>query len=401
VTEVLVVGAGPAGSLAAWHLAQAGVRVQLIDRSSFPRNKLCGDTLNPGALAILDRLDRVRSGADGPATLGGLVRGRALAIAGMMVTGPGGTQVVADYPRALRGASITRRDLDLLLAGAAAEAGAVFDTGVTAHAPIVSNNRVVGVRVRAGGRDLELRARVVIAAEGRASRVAGALGLSRFARAPRRWAYGAYFGGVAGLTARGEMHVRGGGYLGVAPLPGALANVCVVHESPRGAPAPKLDQRQVIADAIARNGVLRDRFGSAEQVSDVVVLGPLSVEASAAGMPGLLLAGDAAGFVDPMTGDGMRFALRGGELAAEAALRELRTGEPAHEGLAADRRREFSPKWRLNRALRALVGSSAGVALAACIARRWPAPVEYLVGAAGDIRLAAENHRGAEKGHMV
>ena len=62
----------------------------------------------------------------------------------------------------------------------------------------------------------------------------------------------------------------------------------------------------------------------------MTVLGPLAVNARAAGCPGLLLAGDAAGFVDPMTGDGLRFALRGGELAAQAALDELASGQPAY-----------------------------------------------------------------------
>src|SRR5688572_32243098 len=60
--DVIVVGAGPAGTLAALRLARAGVRVRLIDRATFPRDKLCGDTLNPGSLAILDRL----GGPEGP-----------------------------------------------------------------------------------------------------------------------------------------------------------------------------------------------------------------------------------------------------------------------------------------------------------------------------------------------
>ena len=80
----------------------------------------------------------------------------------------------------------------------------------------------------------------------------------------------------------------------------------------------------------------------------------VAVDAAAVGAPGLLLAGDAAGFIDPMTGDGLRFAIRGAELAAAAALRELETGGPAHADLAAARRREFAGKWRMNRALRAL-----------------------------------------------
>jgi menaquinone-9 beta-reductase len=126
----------------------------------------------------------------------------------------------------------------------------------------------------------------------------------------------------------------------------------------------------------------------ARQVSPVTTLGPLAIDARAAGCPGLLLAGDAAGFVDPMTGDGLRFALRGGALAAEAALRELDTGQPAWRDLGAARAREFSGKWRVNRMLRTLVGSPRGVDVAARVAQLWSAPVRYLIGVAGDVRLA-------------
>ena len=77
------------------------------------------------------------------------------------------------------------------------------------------------------------------------------------------------------------------------------------------------------------------RFAHAGLTSAPTVLGPLAVEATVAGAPGLLLAGDAAGFIDPMTGDGLRFAFRGGELAAYAALRVLTTGwQDAHVHLA-------------------------------------------------------------------
>jgi len=133
--------------------------------------------------------------------------------------------------------------------------------------------------------------------------------------------------------------------------------------------------------------VLRERFVDARQISEVTSLGPLAVECRAAGYPGLLLAGDAAGFVDPMTGDGLRFALRGGELAAEAALRELATGAAACISLQAARAKEFGSKWRLNRGLRALAGSPRSVAIAASLSKRWQAPVRALVRLAGDVSL--------------
>jgi flavin-dependent dehydrogenase len=323
---VVVVGAGPAGSIAALVLARHGVDVRLVDRSDFPRDKLCGDTLNPGSLAILDRLG-----------LGDRVRARALPIAGMVVTGPHGARVACDYPSGLAGAAIARRDLDSALLDAAIAAGVDFVPASPVRGALIEDgSRVTGVRVGKG--EQRMAARVVIAADGRRSRLGFVLGLTRFAAAPRRWAFGAYFTDVEGLTSRGEMHVRTDGYTGVASLGAGVANVCVVRELVNGK-AARIPSDQVIARALAGDPALRERFAGARQISAVAALGPLAVEARAAGCPGLLLAGDAAGFVDPMTGDGLRFALRGGELAAEAALFELQTGVSACNRLEEARRR--------------------------------------------------------------
>jgi flavin-dependent dehydrogenase len=121
-----------------------------------------------------------------------------------------------------------------------------------------------------------------------------------------------------------------------------------------------------------------------------VVLGPLAVDVDhGAAIDGLLVAGDAAGFIDPMTGDGLRFAVRGGELAAAAALRALAHGwRGVHAQLAGERRAEFSGKWRFNRALRALVASPRAVDVAALGARIAPAVMERVIAHAGDCYLS-------------
>ncbi len=125
-------------------------------------------------------------------------------------------------------------------------------------------------------------------------------------------------------------------------------------------------------------------------VSPPVVLGPLAVDASAGAFDGLFLAGDAAGFIDPMTGDGLRFAIRGGELAADAALRVLAQGwKGAHAALARARADAFRGKWRFNRALRALVGSPRAVSAAAAGARLAPGILRAVIARAGDCHLAA------------
>ena len=375
--DVIVCGAGPAGSVAATVLARGGARVLMLDRARFPRDKLCGDTINPGALAVLRRLGLAEA-----------FEAAALPVDGMIVTGERGVRVRCAYGQGLRGLAIARRDLDAALARGAVRAGVRFEDGVLVRGPLIDTRggdggeaRVRGV-VIAGrdGRDVRVPAPLVIAADGRRSRLALPLGLVRHPASPRRWAIGGYFEGVAGVTSFGEMHVRRGRYIGVAPVPSGLTNVCVVVPAGERFVARALLERTVAADP-----QLRERFAGARLASAAAVIGPLAVDADAAGVPGLLLAGDAAGFIDPMTGDGLRFAVRGGELAAEAALDALAHGWPGvHARLAAARRRAFAGKWRFNRALRALVASPRAVDLATVGGRLAPRAFARLVTHAGD-----------------
>jgi flavin-dependent dehydrogenase len=189
---------------------------------------------------------------------------------------------------------------------------------------------------------------------------------------------------VIGLTEFGEMHVRAGRYLGIAPLPGGYANACVVT-----ADRDELRDRDLLTRSIAQEPDIAPRFAAARRVSAPTMLGPLALETTGAGTTGLLLAGDAAGFIDPMTGDGLRFAFRGGELAAEEALRVLNEEwNGAHLRLDAARQREFRGKWRFNRSLRALVSSPIAVRAAGFMASLSPAALRQVVSYAGDTGLA-------------
>jgi flavin-dependent dehydrogenase len=196
---------------------------------------------------------------------------------------------------------------------------------------------------------------------------------------------GTRYEGVDGLAARGEMHIRPGHYVGIAPLPGGVANVCVVTPCRAGFDDPA----GVIARALAGDARLVDRFASARGVEPCSVLGPLAVDARAAGMPGLLLAGDAAGFIDPMTGDGLRFAIGGGWLAAQTAIEWLARPElRAWAQLARRRRRAFGWKRGFDRVLRRLVASPASLRVAAAGAAVAPFLARQLVTLAGDVVLA-------------
>ncbi len=166
--DVVVAGAGPAGSSAAYWLARAGLDVLVLEKSHFPREKVCGDGLTPRGVAALAAM-----GID--TTDDGWVRHRGLRVHG------GGQVVEVDWPRLARwpagGLIRTRADLDAQLARHAVAAGADIRFGVTVTEPLLDDaGRVCGVRTADGE---EHRATLVVSAEGLSGRLAKSLGLSR------------------------------------------------------------------------------------------------------------------------------------------------------------------------------------------------------------------------------
>jgi flavin-dependent dehydrogenase len=378
--DVLIAGAGPAGAIAARALALSGARVLMVDRERFPRDKLCGDTLNPGAIRLL---------AEAGLTGGALATG--LPIAGMRVTGPHAS-VVAAYRQHQHGVSLLRRDLDAWLVEQAVAAGARFESGLTAQSALTLESdgmpAVRGLILRdRSGAVTRMPASVTIAADGRRSAVARSVGLGSSPTVPRRWAYGGYFPLEAGESQTsgpvfGEMHVRSGWYAGVIRVPGDLVNVCVVVEHPEHGGVPLALMRHYLG----RDPELRRRFGDQTPIGPLTVLGPLAVDMPNPGVPGLLLAGDAAGFIDPMTGDGLNLAMRGALLAADEATRVLESGDwtGAVERLKDRRMAAIGSKLRFNRWVRALTASPISVRTAGLAARIAPGLVRRLVVAAGD-----------------
>lgn len=372
--DAIVVGAGPAGAVAALTMARAGARVLVVDRATFPRDKLCGDTLNPGAVRLLDELGL------GPAILAGRPR-----LHGMRVTGPSAS-VRCRYRPPAAGIAIRRREFDMALLEAAIRAGARFEPGLAVRRLLTDRaGHVRGVVFarHPTAADVRMPALIVIGADGRRSVTARHAGLHVPSRI-RRWAFGAYATGIAGMTDLGEMHVRPGSYCGLAPLGDGLVNVCVVTTPPPGTRGV-LD---VVRGVVSRDEELSERFATVRFEETTSVLGPLAADVRAVGVPGLLLAGDAAGFVDPMTGDGIHLAMQGARLAAGEALRaiDLGTFAEAVTRLARARHRRFGGKVRFNRVVRGLVQVPALLGLASLGARLAPAAIDRAVAYAGDVR---------------
>ena len=221
--DVLVAGAGPAGSAVAALLARAGHRVRLVDRAAFPRDKACSEYLGPEAVRHLDALGVLP-----------VVEPSGSALPGTTVIGPRGARLTGRFAEAggtpfrPDGLSVARRILDAALVDAAKRAGAEVREGMTVTALLYEEGKVGGAVVRdQAGRLTTIRSRLVIGADGLNSIVARKLG-ARTRGFPARVAFVAHVADVPGLTGEAEMHVGHQGYVGLNPIGGGLANVALV-----------------------------------------------------------------------------------------------------------------------------------------------------------------------------
>lgn len=339
-TDVLIVGAGPAGSAAAITLARRGRRVTLIDRALFPRDKPCGDYCNPGAAQALRDLE----------CLSEVMAAGASPIPGMVVVAADGTMCEARFPQG-RGLLIPRRRLDAALLDRAARAGADVIEGWTAAEVCLDGN---GVEIRSAARDTHrIRARLAIGADGRSSVIARHLGL-RAGIPSGRYTVGAYFSGLPQTAPNGELHLGDGFYCGVAHFGGGAANVCMAL--PRAFFARRTEER-VFADALRRLPRLADAMTGARRESAFRSAGPVGFGRSRLVKDRIMLAGDAAAPMEPMTGQGIYHALRSGILAAEGAASALEGGDRSDRPLhryARRHAREFAGTRAVARALQLL-----------------------------------------------
>jgi geranylgeranyl reductase family protein len=321
--DVVVVGAGPAGSSAAWWMTQAGLDVVVLEKAAFPREKVCGDGLTPRGVKALDDM-----GVD----TSGWVRHKGLRVAG------GGQVVEVDWPRLSNwpGYSLVcrRSELDARLAGHAQGAGARLHTEVTVTDPLLDEaGRVAGVRFTAGPdkQPGEVPARLVVSAEGLSGRLAKSLGLDRREDRPlgiavRRYVESPrtdddYLDISFDLAPGGPTAESMPGYGWIFGMGDGTANVGFGLLDTRRADGG--DHREVLRRWLDTFPA-EDRLGEEHAVTPLRGAGlPMALHRQPAYTRGLLLTGDAAGTVNPFNGEGISYAMETGRMAAETAADAL------------------------------------------------------------------------------
>ena len=323
-TEVLVVGAGPAGSGAALSLARSGVQSLVIDRAHFPRDKVCGDGLPPRAVAALRRVG-----------LEAALRERGYRpVEHCRIVGTGGGHLLTDLaPRdCFPGYSyvVPRRELDHVLVTAARAAGPEVWEGVQGLGLLDGDGAPVVEAVDGAGTTLHLRAQVVIVADGSrgsfSRRVLPKEHLQAGGVAIRLYMEGVHETGALSFFLDRRL-LPGYGWVFPGGAAGLPANVGVGMEA-RALRAGKVGLRSLLRWFVGPGSLAWPYLSRARAVSEPAAF-PLqfSYRRGLRRSGRLLFAGDAANLVSPLSGEGVAYALESGEEAARAAVGALRSGD--------------------------------------------------------------------------
>lgn len=381
VADVVVVGAGPGGSSTAYHLATLGIDVLLIEKSTFPRDKVCGDGLTPAAVHEL--------------VLMGVDTSQWMRNCGLTVIG-GGHRVQMGWPdqKSLPGYGLTcqRTILDETLARRAQHAGARLLEGVTVTGALRDNSgRIIGVTARCGkgqtAQEITVHASLVVDAGGVSARLATSVGLEKKARRPMGVAARAYFRSPRGNEEWMESHLElwSGeprrsdllpGYGWIFPMGNGIVNVGLGSVASR-AGATKLPYRQVFEQWTAH---LPEEWGFTpdNQIGQLRSAAlPMSFNRAPHYACGLVLVGDAGGMVSPFNGEGIAPAMKAGRIAAaciaQALSRSTRVGiDRAMSEYPEQLREEYGGYYQLGRIFVALIENPKIMHL--CTTRGLPMP---------------------------
>lgn len=332
--DVIIAGAGPAGSSAAIHLATNGLRVLLVEQKKFPRAKLCGEFISPECQDHFGKLGVSRAIlCSEPASINETVfysnRGHHVGVPSSWF----GERMALGLSRAVMD--------DVLMRRAAAVGVEVIENG-NVIGPRIKTNQVSGISVRVGTLEKEFHAPLTIDATGRARILARKTNHTHQAK-PKLIAFKAHFQNTRVAPGACEIYFYRGGYGGLSSIEDGTSNLCFIAaaEQVKGCNS---DPERVMREVVMQNPRASYTLTPATTASEWLSASwDHFGRQSPAPAKGLIAIGDAAAFIDPFTGSGMLMALESGELAAQVIVRHRNKLGAA--GLAADYLESYRKKF--------------------------------------------------------
>jgi len=328
--DAIVVGAGPSGCSSAIHLSKAGLRILLLDKECFPRDKVCGDGISGKSVSILREMGLIEAVESLPH----------LKIQGSELISPDGTHVdillrerdsVSEH-----GYCIRREIFDDMVFQYAKKYAARTIEGFTVKELIEedagNHNKIVGVKgCTAGGEEAEFRSNVVVGADGFNGIVSKQLGAKELDPAHLFVCVRGYFRGVKDLRSMIELHFLEEtipGYFWIFPVEKDLANIgsaMIIEDVQKR----KIKPRHQLLEVLKNNPALASRFKDSTMIDGTLKTGiiPCGSKRARSYGNGWLLVGDAASLADPFTGEGIGNALYSGRLAAETILKAYKEND--------------------------------------------------------------------------
>ena len=344
--DLAITGAGPAGTAAALTAAKAGLSVALIERATFPRHKVCGDCLNPSLWPVLESLGTAEAVRALPHAALHRVR---------FVNTRGRPIELGLPPGAER--AVTRESFDHVQLEAALAAGVTLFSG----SPLTGVS-LQDTQWQLTTPEMCLTARTLIAADGRNSTTCRLLGISPPQR-PGRVAIQCHAPLHPDYRGTVALELLSCGYCGIAPVDDLRMNLCLVS-------SPALLQQ-------ARKAIQR-RFQLADDHPWHSIAPLERPDISPVPFPGCFIAGDAARVVEPFTGEGIYYALRSGQRAAEAAHRSLQNPEDGRISYQSAHRQLYRHRLWVNRLSRMAVKHRAMGDLLLAMGHRFPSILQQL-----------------------
>jgi menaquinone-9 beta-reductase len=360
--DVIIAGAGPAGSSAAIHLAQGGFSVLLVEQKKFPRAKLCGEFISPECQRHFQNLGVAEAmNYSSPATISETVfyssRGHHITIPSRWF----GNSAALGLSRAV---------MDNVLLRQAQNCGVSVLEGTSISEPIIDSDEVRGVRLKIDGCEQEFRAPVTIDATGRARILTRRLSDGGQRSRPRLIAFKVHLRKTRVAGSACEIYFYPEGYGGLSTVEGEVSNLCFIVSAAQ-VKRHHSDPEAVMRQTVMKNARAAYTLEHAEPESEWL---SASWERFGRQRPspckGLLAIGDSAAFIDPFTGSGMLLAFESGELAAQVIMRhrDRLSSEELGSEYAAAYRRNFDSRLRISGLLRraAFKPRLAGLGIALC-----------------------------------